>query len=403
MTPPDDRTSAGSADLERRWYLWPLKVFAIVAGIMAIWFPLAVRLLGVAQATKGTVVSFTGDSILGQRANWDGFWYTTIATIGYFYDPNLSPDILTSPAFFPGYPMLMRAVTLIVRDPSLAGILVSLVAGAVGTCFLYRWAHERLGPTRARITVFVLVLYPYSMYLYGIVYADALFFACAVIAFVALDEGHPIVAGVVGALACSTRLVGLAVAVGLVLRLIELRGVLPARGEPRRLHLDRLRRADAALLLPPLGLVGFSVYLNVTFGDPLLFQTSAQAWGQGDGVRTLLKAETWTMLTSELTYLRVELALQLVLLLFALSLTRHVLRRFGWAYAGYVLLILGIPLVTVGNLFGAGRYVLAAFPCFAAFGDIVGDHPARARPLAMVGGALLFANITMFARGMWVS
>lgn len=415
--PPEERehaedvvaSDAGEAATLRppadaRWWLWPLKAYGVVAGIVAVWFALALRLLGQAQATRGTITPYTGDWLLGQRANWDGFWYTTIAEIGYFYDDSLSPEIQTSPAFFPGFPMTIRLVNVAVRDPALSGILVSVLAGALGTCLLYRWTRVRLGERTARLTVLALLLYPYTMYFYGIVYSDALFFACAVLAFVALDEDHPIVAGIAGALACSTRLVGVAIALGLVLRLLELRGVLPARGErPRRLRLGRLRPADAGLLLPPLGLAAYCGFLWATYGNPLLFQKAGQAWGQGNGLRTLLKADTIAMLRSELLYLRVELLFQLCLLVAALALTRHVFRRFGWAYGTYTLMILGIPLLTVGNLFGAGRYVLPAFPCFAALADLLARRPAAARRLAIAGATVLFMCVTMFAQGMFVS
>ncbi len=389
--------------LEGDTYRWPLAAFAIATAVCGVVLTGSLRVLGPADGLdEHPLYRYPGDWLLGARANWDGFWYTQIAIDGYSYHG--SGTDFTPPAFFPGYPMLMRAVMLVTRDAALAGIVISVAAGAVATCFLHRWAADRYGRRVARTTVIVLLLYPYSLYLYGVVYADALFLASAVTAFVALEKGYPFVAGLLGIVACATRLVGVAVAIGLILRLLEMRGVFErgAVGE-RRVHLDRLRPRDAGLLLPGLGTIGYCAYLWATFGNPLLFQESGKAWGQGEGLRTLFKGRTVEMLTTGLPYLRLEMALQLALLVGALLLTRAVWRRFGWAYGCYVLLVLGIPLVTVGNLFGAGRYVLPAFPCFVVVGAALADRPQLSLRLATVAAALLVVFATFFSRGLWVS
>jgi hypothetical protein len=112
-------------------------------------------------------------------------------------------------------------------------------------------------------------------------------------------------------LATAGRPVGVAVAVGLVVRVIELRaearlaagsehaaGTVPARwwpGRPGWRDLFRavpdLRWRDAGVLVAGFGLAGWCLYLWLTFGDPLAFSTvqSAPGWNQGSGPRTWLK------------------------------------------------------------------------------------------------------------------
>jgi hypothetical protein len=396
---------------------WPLKAFAVAAGIAAVLFAVLTPLLGIGDDTVPfTVLGYAGDGIGGGRARWDAFWYSLIASDGYStttYD--IHGTGYSSPAFFPGYPMAMRLILPVVRDPLLAGILVNLVAGAVGVCAFYRWVRDRRSAAIARVAVIALLVFPYTFYFYGVVYSEPLFFAAAVGAFVLLERDRVLLAGLAGALACGTRLVGIAVAIALVLRLLERRGVI-AEGqrlgfslraapgaEPWRARFGRLHPGDVGVLLPVTGLLAYVVYLGVTFGQPLLFQSSGAAWGQGEGLRTVAKVRTFDFFVESLPYLKIELVIQLALLIGALALAGPVARRFGRAYGWYVVLVLGIPLLTVGNLFGAGRYVIAAFPVFALVGERLRVRPAVARRLAVACVGFTTISIAFYTRGLWIS
>ena len=102
----------------------------------------------------------------------------------------------------------------------------------------------------------MLLLYPYAFYLYGAMYGDSLFLLTAIGSFVLLERRHYWLAGLVGALATAGRPVGVAVAVGLVVRMLEMlaeqralaggRTVAPAhapigrrRAEPERADRDQ--------------------------------------------------------------------------------------------------------------------------------------------------------------------
>ena len=76
------------------------------------------------------------------------------------------------------------------------------------------------------------MLYPYAFYLYGTVYADALFVAASIGAFVLLERNRPWVAGGVGALATAGRPIGIAVLVGLTVRAVELAAQRSAPTDP---------------------------------------------------------------------------------------------------------------------------------------------------------------------------
>src|SRR5262245_41772623 len=51
---------------------------------------------------------------------WDSMWYRDIALRGYFFTPGEESSV----AFFPVYPLLIRALTQIMGAPSRAGVLI---------------------------------------------------------------------------------------------------------------------------------------------------------------------------------------------------------------------------------------------------------------------------------------
>jgi hypothetical protein len=85
-------------------------------------------------------------SALSRWAQWDWTHFLHIAQSGYFPDgagPG-SPDWDNREAFFPGFPLLLRAVHVVVPDWTLAGLLISFVSGAVAVLALARIARLHL-------------------------------------------------------------------------------------------------------------------------------------------------------------------------------------------------------------------------------------------------------------------
>ena len=139
-------------------------------------------------------------------------------TAGYFYVPGSQSSI----AFFPVYPLGVRGLGGLLDDVQLAGSLLGVLAGLAAVLLFARWVWQRLPRRSAILAIAVLLVYPYSFFLYGAMYADSLFLLCAISAFVLLERRWYLAAGLVGALATAGRPVGIAVAAGLVVRTLEM-------------------------------------------------------------------------------------------------------------------------------------------------------------------------------------
>jgi hypothetical protein len=341
-------------------------------------------------------VEFWGDGVLGGLAHYDGGWYTMIATTGYSaHQPGMQSPV----AFFPGYPLAMRYLGAIVGNEVIAGIVITIVSGVGISVLFWTWCRVRMAEVAATTALLALLLYPYGFFLYGVVYADALFLLATLAAFWATEHDRPLLAGLAGAVATLTRPVGIAVVVGIVVRTLERRGALrrPSwMGLPTRLSLARSvwRPGDALVLLSLAGLVAYCVFLWHRFGDPFLFSAVEEHWGQEPGPRTWFKVAFFEQLRYHPgSWFSWGLVAQAVVALAAVATVPLVGRRFGWGYAAYLLAVLAIPLVGTKDFMGLGRYGLAAFPVFALVGEALATRPPRQRQavLAMSGCGLAVA------------
>lgn len=334
-----------------------------------------------------TTDRFASYPFLDMWIRWDAGWYQAIATEGYYF----SASEQSSAAFFPIYPLLIRGLVRLGADPFLAGSALTLCFGVLASVLVTLWAEERAGPTAARRASWLLLLWPFAFYLYGAVYADALFLFLVAGAFLFLERGQLGASTLLAALATATRPLALAVVVGLLIR----------QRERRRQAGQGWGAADFAPLLALLGLGAFMAYLGYQFGDPLAFARTQAGWNQLTGLGAVLKAGLFEKLSSP-----ADLVLPLLhaaLALFALALAVPMRRRLGLGYSAYVALGVGIPLLTSRDFIGLGRYALAAFPSFLVLALF---WPERPRLLAgWVGAslALLFLMTYRFAIGRYVS
>jgi Gpi18-like mannosyltransferase len=346
---------------------------------------------------------FAGESLLDGWFRWDASWYLRIADLGYSYTPGKQSTV----AFFPGYPLTMRAVGNIIDNSALAGILITMACGLLAFVLFRVWTRSRLSPSAALTALVLLALYPYAFFLFGAVYGDALFLAAALSAFLLLERGHPVLAGLAGAVATATRPVGVAVVVGLIVLSLERRDALIGTwrlGLPRRIDLRKLRAPDFGVLLSLGGFAAYAGYLWSRFGDPFVFSTVQAAWGQPATPRTWSKytffAELFRGDDRRLAYILLLHAI--VGLLFLISIP-FVVRRFGWGYGSYATTLLMIPLIGSSDFQGLGRYMLAMFPTFALAGELLADRPSVRNALLPVSACLLLLLTAGFAHGVYVS
>ncbi|MEV5595315.1 mannosyltransferase family protein [Streptomyces sp. NPDC052496] len=266
-----------------------------------------------------------------QHWDWDHFLH--IAQQGYFpgqAGPWL-PDWDNREAFFPGFPLVLRAVHVLVPDWALAGLSVSFVSGAVAVLALARITREHLHGTAAgRRTVLFFLVSPCAVFL-AVGYTEALFLALALPAWLAARRHNWPAAMALTAAATAVRISGLFLAAALATHfLLSLRAT-------------RDWRALPWLALPALPPALFSWYLQVHTGDWTAWKSAQErGWYRTFHTPWEAWANTWhnafgqTQSTGYAFMFQAELVVMLVGVALFVVLARE--RR--WPEAVYVALSL---------------------------------------------------------------
>ncbi|MFD7666106.1 mannosyltransferase family protein [Streptomyces sp. NPDC059788] len=195
--------------------------------------------------------------LLAPFQHWDWDHFQHIAQQGYFPDQAgpWQPGWDNREAFFPGFPLVLRAVHFVVPNWGLAGLSISLVSGAVAVLALDRIARHHLPDAAAgQRTVLFFLISPCAVFL-AVGYTEALFLALALPAWLAARRHNWPLAMALTAAATAVRVSGLFLAAALATHfLLTLR------------HTRNLRPLPW-LALPALPLALFSWYLQAHTGD----------------------------------------------------------------------------------------------------------------------------------------
>ncbi len=307
--------------------------------------------------------------------HWDGAWYRKIATLGYDYAQD---GKYHSIAFFPLFPLAMRAVMSLSLPSQVAGTLVNNLALLGALWLLYRWAEARYSVSVARWATAVLAWCPFS--LYGtVVYSEGLFLLVTTAALRSFDQGQYAKAAVWGALATATRSTGVALIPAFVI----------AAWKEKRPTIAYIAGFAAIG-----GLLLFSLYCAIDFADPLAFVHVQQAWKwqHPNWLRVLIKA----------LKLDEENLLRVVTFWGGSYLLWYLRAKLPPVALAYAFCSLGIILAT-GSLSSVSRYVYGIVSISLALGWLFASHPRWGYLTLGLFAVMLVRFAILFAWWYWVA
>lgn len=312
---------------------------------------------------------------------WDADLLVTIAQYGYDGDP-AKPADPGLPAFFPGMPLVLRAVHLVVPSWAMCGLLISLVAGAVAMVALAKLAEHEGAP--GWVAVLALVLFPTAVFLFA-GYSEALFLAFAIPAWLFARRGRWPLAVLLAAGASCVRITGLFLAIALVAEFFSVK--------------NRWRDLPW-LLVPFLPLVAYSAYHHSRSGDWLAWKHAQEAgWGREmvwpwDAWRT-----TWgsAMGTDDFA---VAFRMEIVGAVIAVAVMLWLLLTRRWSEFVYVALQAG-ALMTSAYYLSIPRSLLLWFPLWLGIARLAGRWRWVIAVYGLVFGPLMVLNTLRFLTGAW--
>jgi hypothetical protein len=324
-----------------------------VAVLLVGW--LAVVSFGIDRTNELFAVSL--NDLVNLPARWDAGWYAAIAANGYSWSGN--PEDQQSVAFFPAFPAMLSLIPRGQVYRLWFGTFLAIAFFGVAIAYFVGLARRDVGDERAAAAAALLAAYPFAIY-FSVPYTESLFLAGCVGAFYHLRRDERGRACAWALLTGLSRPNGCLLAIPLALAVWETRHFVRVS---RREHV-----ADAALIAAPVvGMLLFSLYLFVQFGDGLAWMRVQSAWGRdysraaSDLVATMsyVNIRGLTGFVADAPFVAMNGAAGLAALAFAIPIAR----RFGLAYAAFVVVNV-TPAFLSGGTMSLGRMTSILFPVF---------------------------------------
>ncbi len=360
---------------------------------------MAVVTVGVNRETTGFTLS--SDKLFNLPGRFDAGWYGDIALDGYSFGGNFVRQ--QNVAFFPAFPMLMRAAGYAIgafgpgmpREWRLArllwgGTVLSLIAFAWAAMYVWRLARDTIGEERAPGAVALLAAYPFAVF-FSAPYTESLFLLGTVAAVYHFRREEWLKAGAWGLLVGLTRPNGCFLSVVLACLIAERLWKQRQISTFPHFHISK---SILAASMPGIGMLAFSAYVyrltGSFFGWARLHEG---AWGRTfEGLAPVQRAYGW--ITDEGLFHVIEGVpfdtLNSLGLIFVLLMLWPVVRRLGPAFALFILINV-VPPMLAGGVLSMGRLTATLFPAFLALAAISSPRAVTALVTAFAIGQGLAA------------
>jgi Gpi18-like mannosyltransferase len=190
---------------------------------------------------------------------WDSIWYYQIVHSGYNYGLDGKQY---SVAFFPLYPLTIKALMLLGIPFPWAALLINNLAFLAALIVLYGWMEEKYGKNAARWATATLAWCPYSIYC-TVIYTEGLFLLFSTSALRAFHRREYGWVALWGGLTTATRITGVALIPAFLLASWK---------EKRPL------KAYIASCMVAGGLLLYILFCFLKFGDGFAFLQAQRGW-----------------------------------------------------------------------------------------------------------------------------
>lgn len=326
-----------------------------------------------------------------KRASFDGIHYLNISRGGYGTNQQV---------FFPLYPKIIRGITPFFKGRDLlAGLFTSHLSLFLLLFIFYKLILLDFDHKVAQRTLIFLMIFPTSFF-FGSVYTESLLLLFILGSFYAARRNNWLIAGVLGFLAASTRLIGIFLFPALIFEWWQQKKISSAKSADQISNL-------LFIFLVPLGLLLYMRFLKINFHDPLMFIHNQPFFGvsRSDGKIVLLYQVFFRYLKMILTtkpdplYFTVWLEL-LVVIGFIFLLIKSFIVKIRPSYLVFSVLTLLTPTL-IGTFSSLPRYVLVLFPCFICLGMIKSTKTRRAIQIIFILSAIF--SVVLFFKGYWIA
>lgn len=345
------------------------------------------------------ILSAFGHQLFWTWAGFDGVHYLMLAEKGYIYG-------LTE-AYFPAYFLLIRLITFITHNRLLSGLIISHTFFILSLGMFYKLVKLDFSQKITKKTLLFLTLFPTSFYFLS-VYTESLFLFLILTFFYLLRKKQFWFAGIFGAFASATRLIGIFLVLSFIYFIYQENKELL---EKKKLKLKTLISKFWMTIIPAFGLLSYMFFLWQKYQDPFKFAHVQEDFGAGRKTDKLILIYQvfWRYLKMIFTidksnpiYFTTWLEFIATILFIGLLIYGFTKKsKIKIEYLIFSTFSLFLPTLT-GILSSMPRYVLTLFPGFISLA-LLTKNTFIARLYLFISLIFLIICTALFTRGFWIA
>jgi hypothetical protein len=360
---------------------WPIQIVLVF---------LATRLSMVALAWASSMVIPYGPdhppmtSILDLFTKWDAGWYISIVENGYSY----GPDKGSSVAFFPLFPLIVRILLYIIPSAKFCGYLVSNAALLLACLYLYRISYLDYSDDAIAYNAVVYMLIAPVSFFFSSIYTESMFLLLTISALYYARINKWLIAGILGALASATKMLGILIIIPLMVEYFEF--------DYSSISIRRKNFGINILsfLLVPIGLLAYMILLYVRFSDPFAMISTQRAWGRE--ISSISHAiEMMGMLPP--FYVFIFFGACMLTLVSLLGMVKYRMRLSYVVYCLFYMLVI----ISTGSFKSMPRLVSVLFPCYLLMSVVSSKYPICHELFITIFVLFLSLFTVLFVNGYW--
>lgn len=331
--------------------------------------------------------------------NFDGVHYLKIAEEGYKAE--------YSQAFFPLFPLLIGVLGSIFDNffnyylaYFLSGVFLASLFFIFSLSLLYKLFKLDYSEDVTKKSIFLILAFPTSFY-FASIYTESTFLFFTLLSLTFMRQKNFLFSGIFILLASATRLIGLMLIPALIFEMyLSLK-----KGELKN-NSTKFTKALIGLLIAPLGVLFYMLYLRFRFENPLYFLTAQPVFGAERSISEIILLPQVifryikilvSVPFNSLTF--INAGTEFIFTLFFVGLLVIFSKKLRVSYFIFMLLSILLPTLT-GTFSSMPRYILSGvllFPLITVLSGKLYNH---------VVAIFIFLQIillTLFIRGYWVA
>jgi len=342
---------------------------------------------------------------------FDAVWYRHIALFGYSWNPHSNAQ--QTPNFFPLYPLLERGARVLTGLPISKIAVASSILFQAGAAAILALIAAGCGASEREALTWVTLFVVSPPVVFDIMgYYSAVFCVLCFAAIYFAQRGQPWLVALALGFASAANPLGIAFTGGFMTWAII--GLVSTSSFTRR----SLLRLGAQGLVSVSGVIGYGLYLQVAFGNPLVFYQATKGWSVPVPIGTLVaRVVTFEPLRASVTLWAASpygsqvnflfdalAALAIVALIIALVAVGDAVYNFGFWLLVFAFLLLQALSTRWGSEIGALRILV---PVAFGAGAVAPVRRALTRPKVSAVIFVVFVALTAFllqhlATGQWL-